>query len=241
MAKQKTPGAANQDAGEDPAIALAKAAGLNPADLSDDDLNDLRASMEADAARDEDTATNTERKGDDARTLVPEASHNMQPHAISLLFEACDKFGISPYADQDPVELLAWRFYPGSDQPRKVTPDAVVLVTAGGLKIKHWDDPDWPMDPDTEERLRRIFQAFHIDPVTKRAVPDPLPDDLRLPVQHVTGEITSTEHQYPGGYLRAGGAAAADAKEQRREERSRRFGGRWPSAASWSRGGGLER
>jgi hypothetical protein len=189
----------------------------------DDPLQDLSAVVDPAAAP----------PHDGTRPLVPESNGSPPPHAVTLLFEACERFGISPFADQLPQELLSWRFYPGSDDPRKITPDAVVLVTAGGFKLKHWDDPDEPMDPDTEERLRRLFGCYEIDPVTQRAIPTPLPADLRLTTEAVTGEILSTDHQYVGGYLREGGAAAADAKEQRRQARQRRLAGHLPGAA-WS-------
>ncbi len=179
---------------------------VEPADLPDDDLA---------AAVDDDLA----RQG--ARRLVPEVNGCQATHAITLLLECCERFGIEPFANQFPKELLSWRFYPGSDMPGRISPDAVVVVTAGGLKIKHYDDGT--LDGDTEERLRAVFHAFEIDPVTKRMIPLPLPDDLHLPRTVLTCEVASSEHVYDGGYLQAGGPDAAEEKERRRAERQARL------------------
>ena len=214
--------AAAAAAGGDPvapvdAAALARAAGLDPAALDPQDLADLGAAATADAAR----AAKPAKVG--GRILVQEANGNSSDVAISLLLEACEKFGVNPSAEVKPQELLAWRYYPGADEPGRVAPDAVVIVTAGGAKLKHWDDPSEPMDPDTEDRLRRIFHAFRIDAKTKERVILPLPGDMTLPAVAVIG-VPGTDHQYPGGYIKAGGRVAAEEKEKRRAERAKRQG-----------------
>ncbi len=122
---------------------------------------------------------------------------------------------MNPTSTCRPPELKAWTFYPGDDVDGR--PDAVVLVTFGGVKVRHYADPDFlafgctepAMDSDTEERLRRIFNAFKVDPKTKEVSPAPLPADLTLPATHVDGRVRSTDHQYRGGYLKAGGKTEA--------------------------------
>jgi hypothetical protein len=200
--------------------ALAERAGVDLADLTNDDLAELRAARQADEARSEPAPVST------GRQLVQEANGNTSPVAISLILEAGETYGVSPYADVEPTEILAWRFYPGHDEPGRVSPDAVVFVTAGGLKIKHYDDPAEPMDPETQDRLRRVFGCFTPDPNDPgKVIVLPLPANLHLPAVAVTGNSGSNEHQYPGGYLRAGGREAADEKERRRQARQLRFAG----------------
>lgn len=128
----------------------------------------------------------------------------------SLLLDACNLYGVNPdtslptYAGRGTGpfrELLAWRFYPGDE--RAGIPDAVGLVTVGGTKIKHHADPDYPMDDDTEQRLRQVFRAFKRDPKTNEIVPLPLPVDLTLPRPCVSSVVPpGGDHQYRGGYLR---------------------------------------
>lgn len=147
--------------------------------------------------------------------LVPEADKRNDPAATRLLLEACEKFGVNPTADCRPPELKGWRFYPGDSVDG--IPDAVSLVTAGGLKIRHFADPTYhapgclepAMDLDTEDRLRRLFGAFTVDPKTKDVSPAPFPPDLTLPASAVDGRVRSTDHVYRGGYLKAGGKEAA--------------------------------
>jgi hypothetical protein len=196
---------------------LAAAIGIELKDLTAEDLAELRAAADADAARTESPST-----GD--RSLVREATGNSSPVAISLLLEACERFGIDPRSTTEPQELLAWRFYAGGDEPGRVRPDAVVIVTGGGTKLKHWDDPDEPLEPETEDRLRRIFGCYREDPkVPGRIITLPLPADLHLPTVILTGVSSGTEHQYVGGYLKAGGKDAADEKARRREARVKRL------------------
>lgn len=130
--------------------------------------------------------------------LMPEANGRTDREATDLLLEACDRWGVHPGVDQRPRELLSWRFYPAD--PIEGIAAAVVLVTAGGTKLKHF--ADGAIDADTDETLRRIFRAFEIDPRTKEARPAALPADQTLPEVAVTGVVTATTHQHRGGYLR---------------------------------------
>lgn len=231
-AKADTLAAGDAGAGGDPgdqdeprkldpeAEAAIKAAGLNADDLEDEEIQDLVDAARADQARAAETAAVP-----GGPKLVKEANGRTDRYAIALLIEACTIYGVNPSADIRPKELMSWRFYPGEDDPTKgVQPDAVVFVTTGGVKIKHFDDPDVPMDPETEDRLRRIFGLFKQDPKSKEITALPLPDDRTLPATAVTGGVTSTEHQYVGGYLKAGGRKAAAEKQKRRDERAKRLG-----------------
>lgn len=203
----------------DEARATAAAAGVDVSELTDEDIADLVVAAKADEAR-------TGRKPGKAKgpNFVREQTGKDSMNAISLLLEACDIYGVNPSADQTPRELLAWKFYPGEDDPaRGVQPDAVVIVTGGGLKLKHYDDPDMPMDPDTVQRLQRAFSLFRQDPTTKQIVALALPADLTLPAASVNG-IGTTDHQYHGGYLKSGGTTAAADKQKRRDERAKRLG-----------------
>lgn len=127
-----------------------------------------------------------------------------------LLLDACNLFGVNPDTAL-PIfqgrgtgpfrELLAWRFYPGNEAAG--VPDAVGLVTVGGVKIKHFADPDFPMDPDTENRLRQVFHAWRTNPKTNEIEALPLPDDLTLPRAAVSSQVNpNAGHQIRGGYLR---------------------------------------
>lgn len=150
-----------------------------------------------------------------ALDMVPEANGRTEARATSLLLDACEKFGVNPGADCRPLELKAWRFYPG-DRLEGI-PDAVSLVTAGGVKIRHFADPNYmapgclepAIDQDTEDRLRRLFGAVHVDPKTKDVTPAAFPTDLTLPASAVDGRVRGTDHTYRGGYLKAGGKEAA--------------------------------
>lgn len=138
-----------------------------------------------------------------ALDLVDEAGKRTDAKSRDLLLEACDIYGINPEVFARPRELAAWRYYAGDRRDGR--PDAVVLVTQGGVKIKHFADRTHPVDPETEERLRNLFGAWKIDPVTKLQVPGPMPDDLTLPAEAVTGMVTTDRHVYRRGYLREGG------------------------------------
>ncbi len=139
--------------------------------------------------------------------VIAEAHGNQSDEAIELLLEACGVFGINPDPDVRPVELLSWRYY--REDVRTDTPAKVVVVTAGGQKLAIWEDPDVPLEQDTEEILRNIFGAWRVDPVTKLKVPGEMPDDLTLPRSAVTGISDSQAHVYKGGYLRSGGRREA--------------------------------
>lgn len=127
-----------------------------------------------------------------------------------LLLDACNIFGVNPDTalplfqgrGRGPFrELMAWKFYPGDE--RSGIPDAVALVTVGGTKIKWFADQDFPIDPDTESRLRNVFHAWKTNPKTNEIEPLPLPDDLTLPRAAVTSQVNPDHgHQYRGGYLR---------------------------------------
>lgn len=134
-----------------------------------------------------------------ADDVMPESSGRRDAAALALLFDACERFNVNPGMQVRPRELAGWRYYP-ADRVEGV-PAAVVIVTAGGLKLKYFDG-DVVKDADTEERLRATFRAFTIDPKTKERVPGPLPADLSLPAEAVLGQPASTAHRHPHGYLR---------------------------------------
>lgn len=157
-------------------------------------------------------AQNDEAQGEDQGDsgdieIVPEAAGTNHEKAISLLLNACEKYGVHPGLDRRPRELQAWKFHAGSRVDG--VPDAVVIVTAGGQKLKEFADPNYPMDPNTDEKLHQIFNAYKVDKVTKLPVPVDLPKNLTLPDAAVTGIVTSIKHRYVGGYLRRGGKVTA--------------------------------
>ena len=139
-------------------------------------------------------------------SYVKEADGNRSPAPLNLLLDACELFGINPEADHRPVELMAWRYR--SANPVEQLPASVTLITAGGVKLVHYADPAFPMDPDTQERLRNVFNAWKKDKDgTRTALP--LPTDLTLPEGAVTGLVQAEGHVYRQGYLRGGGKAEA--------------------------------
>lgn len=120
--------------------------------------------------------------------------------ALALLRHVCEVFGVNPDADKRPEELLVWTYYPANLNDR--TPAAVSIVTAGGQKLKLYNDDT--MEDDTVQTLGRIFKL----PAPAEGRPwttEQLPEDLTLPSVMVTGMTTSQEHVYQGGYLRSGG------------------------------------
>lgn len=150
-----------------------------------------------------------------AKPKVPADSNgNCSDEAVDLLLEACDLFGINPDPETRPIEMLSWRYYAGDR--RTDTPAKVVVVTAGGQKLSIWEDPDVPLEPETEETLRNIFNAWRVDPVTKLKVPAEMPNDLTLPRAAVTGLSDSQAHVYRGGYLRGGGKREAAKRDAER-------------------------
>ena len=128
------------------------------------------------------------------------------PGAV-LFAEACLAYGIDPDPAVRPLEVLPgdlgrrWRYYPADEIEGR--PAQVKFVTAGGVKIAH------PIDADFEQVLRRWLRAYHVDPKTREIVADPLPADLTLPREAVTGRASKTEHRLEGGYLRQLAARAA--------------------------------
>jgi hypothetical protein len=150
----------------------------------------------------------------DTATLVPcdNGAVDPSPDQKELLLDACRRFNVDPTVERTPRELLKWRCEPANRLTR--VPASVTIVTAGGVKLKHYDDPDYPMDQDTEETLARIFSAFAKDPKTKELIRLPLPEDLALPITAVTGYPQTADHQYRRGYLREGGKKEADRREK---------------------------
>ena len=130
---------------------------------------------------------------------MPEAFGRTDAPALELLFEACERFNVNPARDTRPRELASWRYYPGNRL--EDLPASVVIVTSGGVKLTHFVG-GVRQDPETEERLRTIFNAYVIDPKTRALVPAPLPTDHGLPETAVTGLVVSSAHRHQPGYLR---------------------------------------
>lgn len=139
---------------------------------------------------------------------------------VDTLMDACERYGVNPDPDIKPIELNKWNYYP--EDVVTGVPGYIQMVTGGGIKIRHYDDPDWPMDQDTEERLRNVFRSFAIDPDTKLPKPTPLPEDLTLPIEAVTGIPRKEDHRYRGGYLRSGGKTEAARRSAERRTRPKR-------------------
>lgn len=121
-----------------------------------------------------------------------------------LLAEACFVFGINPDPRTKPLELAGHRFDAGDPDGTNPTPAYVSIVTAGGRKLRY------PIDSDTETILRDVFMAYTIDKATGERKLVPLPPDMTLPREAVTGLSRTGEHQYRSGYLREGGKAEGD-------------------------------
>jgi len=128
--------------------------------------------------------------------------------AIRLLAEACYVFGIDPNPKLKPRELLSHRFDAGEPDGVPVIPPSVIMVTAGGLKIRY------PVDVDTEHRLRIVYNAYRVNGKTGEKEVLPLPPDLTLPREHVDGKVRSSDHQYRTGYLREGGKSESDRRDK---------------------------
>jgi hypothetical protein len=142
---------------------------------------------------------------------------------VELLLDACRRYAINPDKDLpvfDPSkntpadaatrpfrQLLSWQFYPKDASADGY--DAVVLVTAGGVKIRHSANPAHPVDDDTESRLRNVFGAVKLNPVTREMEALPLPADLALPLPAILGIPVKASHILRGGYLASGGADGA--------------------------------
>lgn len=145
---------------------------------------------------------------DALRAVLP--AHEQNAPGVGLFVDACLTYGINPSDDAAPVEIPTidgvvrprWTHYPTNQRVLNAKPERIVFVTAGGTKVVH------PMNEDFERTVRRLLGAFHIDPTTRELVEDPLPADLTLPRQAITGEVLSAKHQYRAGYLRARSDAA---------------------------------
>lgn len=149
---------------------------------------------------------------------------NAGREGLPLLLEACETFGINPDADLPPFDprknkpddarhrafrqLLSWNYYPAEQSADGYA--SVVLVTAGGVKLRYSDDPANRFDEDTINRLRQAFQAFKRDPKTGDVVAQPLPRDLALPLPALLGFPIKADQVFRGGYLNAGGREEAD-------------------------------
>lgn len=230
MTKKKDPAATSAAAGaatQDPPAANEQSTqgsdGQGQGDGTDEDDDQDEDEQDQAAVRSAQTAQAQTIINTDARfaELVTEVNGRMDAVAVALLLEACEIYGVNPSKRAKPQELLAWRFYGSQDESQ---PDAVTFVTGGGLKVKHWDDPNMPMDLDTVDRLRKTFGCYRIDPKTKEVTVLDLPQDLTLPRVSVDGVSGTTDHRYEGGYLRSGGKTAAAAKEERRQQRAKKLG-----------------
>lgn len=154
-----------------------------------------------------------------AGPILKETNGRTDKAAVALLMRACELFGIDPHQDARPRELAEWKFYPG-DRLDGI-PDAIVLITMGGVKIKWFADEDYPIDQETEERLAQKLNAFRVDGATKGLVRVDLPDDLTLPRAAVTGLTDAQDHRFKGGYLRSGGKTEAARREQAKTSKRR--------------------
>jgi hypothetical protein len=209
MAKRK-----HEDTAEEVNQELAQGADESAHDGPDQPTEETsREDAAAEAPARPEPATSTLVRMDNGQT---EATGAMR----ELLLDACDRFGVDPTEESNPRELINWKYY--HEDVRNRVPASVVLVTAGGVKVRHYADPDYlapgctelAMDQDTEEILARIFGAFTKDPQTKEIRRTALPKDLALPPQAVTGLSQAKDHQYRRGYLREGGKVEADRREK---------------------------
>jgi len=132
-----------------------------------------------------------------------------------LFAQACVCYGLNPNPDVRPHEIMPasvagdrWAYYPGDDY--EGTPARIRLVTAGGVKLA------FPMDLETEDRLRVIFKAFAVDKVTKVTTPLPLPMNLTLPREAVTGRKPEREpSRFEGTSLQQRARATAGTPRRR--------------------------
>lgn len=134
--------------------------------------------------------------------------------AAQLLAEACFVFGIDPNPKLKPKELMSFRYDQGEPDGAPPIPPTVTLVTCGGLKVK------FPIDADSEHKLRIVYNAYRVDAKTGEKVVLPLPPDLTLPREYVDGLVRTAEHQYRTGYLKSGGKAEGDRKAKIAELRA---------------------
>lgn len=149
--------------------------------------------------------------GADLRDVLPE--HERTAPGVDLFLDACLTYGVDPSEEATPIEIPTpagatrprWVHYPTNPRMLNPKPERIAFVTSGGVKLVH------PLDEDCERTIRRWLQAFHLDPKTREIVDDPLPADLTLPRQAITGEVLSAKHQYREGYMRARADAARTA------------------------------
>jgi hypothetical protein len=189
-------------------------AGAPPAAAGDEQQQSAAAGTEPDAG---DELENDEDHLDLVQQLLParvQAALKLKPDFAQLLAEACYVFGINPDPALKPRELAAYRVDPGDPDGVPAVPVSVVLVTAGGLKVRY------PIDDDTENRLRLVYGAYKVNRATGEREVLPLPEDLTLPRANVDGVVRSDEHVYRTGYLREGGKEAAARKAKLRELRA---------------------
>jgi HAMP domain-containing protein len=138
----------------------------------------------------------------------------LQPAQVELIAEACYVFGINPDPALKPRELAAHRIDQGEPDGTPPVPASVVLVTAGGLKIRY------PIDDDTDTRLHIVYNAFRVNKDTGDREMLPLPGDLTLPRENVDGIVRAQEHVYRSGYLKEGGAAERERRAKIAELRN---------------------
>lgn len=134
-----------------------------------------------------------ERPDDPLLAILPEVERRAP--GVELFLEACRIYGINPTPGLRPAEIPdlvdpsatavpakpRFRDWPADPFRQPPVPERVTFVTAGGVKVTH------PMDAEFEAVLRRWLHAWHLDPVTRQYVEEPLPDDLTLPRPAVTG------------------------------------------------------
>lgn len=151
-----------------------------------------------------------------ATRIGEDVHHVLEQNERALLAEACYVFGINPDPTLKPRELAAYRYSPGEPNAATPIPASVTIVTAGGLKVRY------PIDEDSESRLRMVYNCFKVDARTGERQVLPLPPDLTLPRSNVDGVVRNTEHQYRTGVLRE--SEADRAKRATRIEQLRRAG-----------------
>jgi hypothetical protein len=132
------------------------------------------------------------------------------PARAAELIAACDVFGINP---NESSQLLSFR----SEAATEYEGAWSTLVTAGGLKLRCCDGMRRGIrscDAATVERLKHTFGCYTKTP-RGEPVELPLPENLTLPRESVTGYSTSgVQTSYRGTYTRPDSEA-----EVRRRER----------------------
>lgn len=163
----------------------------------------------------EDQGDDPDLNGMDLAEIPDDARGRTSAEAKRLLVYACNLFGVNPSVNAKPRELMNWRWVSGEGE----APDAVVLVTGGGLKLKCFEDPDWPMDRETEDRIRKAMNLFRVNKEKTEVVPLPLPADLTLPRHCVDGMAPGQkrDHVYKRGYVKSGGRIEAARREAARK------------------------